>query len=672
MVALLGRVWDLHSNFNRGELDPRLVGRKDLQAYYNGAKTADNVVTLVQGGVRRRNGTEFIKEDTDGRIFNFSFSTEVNYCLLFTDLQIEVFKDGVSQTTVVSPYTLAQLKQIDYIQSADTALMFHSGITPQELSRTSDTVWAIGAISLQNIPQFDYNDASSPTPTSEVQQLIFANFQEGDRYKISLEGVLSDEVVWGGDNATQRENIETAILDLFNTGGQGSITVAGTVATFTVTFSDDSARPWKLLSITPILTASVNFMATATRTQTGVARAEDVWSAARGFPQTATFHEARLWFGGTTGRPSTIWGSKVNQFFDFKAGKARDDEGIDVTLDTDQVNAITGIFSNRNLQVFTSGGEFSVPTSPITPENVAFIPQTKYGTKKVRPVSIDGLTLFIQRTGAAIRNFFFVDEAKSYNSASISVLASHLINDPIEMAVSRGTTAVDANYAYIVNTDGSMTVYNSLSAEDVQGFTSWTTQGTQKSVTVVDDLLYTYTRRVVGGTATFFLEREDPNLTTDSSAIGANTKTLTGLSHLNGETIQVIADSAYQGEFVVSGGSVTITRTDTPVVITGGLSFTPTIETMPLNVPLENGPNAAKPKKIIRASIELFESNGVLVNGVRIADKTMGIDVFDALVPQTGLKQVYLQGWDISATLTITQTEPVPMTILAAYLEVGV
>lgn len=668
----MGRLWDLHSNFNRGELDPRLVGRKDIQAYYNGAKTADNVVTLVQGGMRRRNGTEFIKEDTDGRIFNFSFSTEVNYCLLFTDLQIEVFKDGVSQTTVVSPYTLAQLKQVDYIQSADTALIFHSGVAPQELSRTNDTTWAIGAVTLQNIPQFDFNDASSPTPTSEVQQLIFSSFVEGDRYKISLEGVLSDEVVWAGDDATQIKNIQTAITDLFNTGGEGSITVSGATATFTVTFAGDSAKPWKLLTVTPILTSSVSFQAAVTRTQTGVARKEAVWSATRGWPQTATFHEARLWLGGTTGRPATIWGSKVNQFFDFNAGKAREDEGIDVTLDTDQVNAITGIFSNRNLQVFTSGGEFSVPKSPITPANVAVIPQTNYGTKKVRPVSIDGLTLFIQRTGASVRNFFFVDEAKAYSSTSVSVLASHLINDPIEMAVSRGTSAVDANYAYIVNTDGTMTVYNSLSAEDVQGFTSWTTQGDQQSVTVVDDLLYTYTKRTINSVVTYFLEREDPALTTDSSAIGANTKTLTGLSHLNGATIQVIADGSYQGEFVVSGGSITVTRSDTPVVITGGLGFTPTIETMPLNISLQNGPNAAKKKKIVSASVEIFESNGVLVNGVRIPDKTMGVDVFDSPTPKTVLRKVRLQGWDISATLTITQTEPLPMTILAAYLEVGV
>ena len=669
-LVLMARVWNLQTSFNRGELDPRLVGRKDLQAYYAGAKLAQNVVTLVQGGVRRRNGTEFIHEDTDGRLFNFSFSTEVNYCLLFTDLQIEVFKDGVSQTTVVSPYTLAQVKDLDYIQSADTALIFHSAVAPQELSRTSDTTWSIGAVTFNNIPQFDFNDASSPTPTSEVQQIVFSSNGEGDRYKISLEGILTDDIVFAGDDATNHANIATALTNLINTGGDGSITVAGTTNTFNVTFADDSAKDWDLMTVTQVLTVNAAFKGVVTETTPGVPRTENAWSAARGWPQTATFHEARLWLGATTFRPSTLWGSKVNFFFDFNKGRARDDEGIDVTLDTDQVNAITAVFSNRTLQVFTSGGEFSVDSSPITPENVAVLPQTSFGTKKVRPISIDGLTLFVQRTGKAVRNYFFVDAAKAYDSGSISVLASHLINNPIELAASRGTTEVDANYAYIVNSDGSMTVYNTLASEDVQGFTEWITQGSQISIAVVDDILYTYTKRTIGGMDTYCLEREDSTLTTDSSASSTSTDTLTGLAHLNGETIDVIADGAYQGEFVVSGGQITIGRQAD--LITGGLCFVPLIETMPLNIALQNGPNSALPKRIVRAGLELFESNGVLVNGQRIADKTMGVDVFEAPIPNTGLERMFLQGWDVEATLTITQEEPMPMTILATYLEVSV
>ena len=671
----MARIWSFQSSFNRGELDPRLVGRKDLQAYYAGAKIAQNVVTLVQGGVRRRNGTEFIAEDTDGRLFNFSFSTEVNYCLLFTALQCEVFKDGVSQVTFVTPYTLAQLKEIDYIQSADTALLFHADVAPQQISRASDILWSIGAVTLQNIPQYDFNDTSSPTPTSQVQHINFTNQNEGDRYKISLEGILTDELVYAGDTAdgatTNEDRIADALISLVNTGGSGSITVSNTAASeYDITFSGDSAADWGLVTFTPTFTKNTGFEVLTTITTPGVPRSEDAWSATRGWPRTAVFHEARLWLGGTDSRPSTLWGSKVNFFFDFDQGKARDDEGINVTLDTDQVNAITGLFSNRSLQVFTSGGEFSVNASPITPANVAVLPQTNYGSKKVRPVTVDGLTLFVQRTGKSVRNFFFVDENKSYDSSSVSVLASHLINDPVVLAASRGTSSVDANYVYIVNVDGSMAVFNTMASEDVNGFTDWVTEGDIVSIAVVDDTLYTYVMRTIGGVDTYFLEREDSTLTTDSSASASTTDTLTGLSHLEGETIDVIADNSYMGEFVVTGGQITIDRQAT--LITGGINFTPIIQTMPLSIPLQNGPNAALPKRIVRAGVELYESNGVLVNGERIADKTMGVDAFDPPIPQTGLKRIFLQGWDVDAALTITQSEPVPMQVLAVYLEVSV
>ena len=250
------------------------------------------------------------------------------------------------------------------------------------------------------------------------------------------------------------------------------------------------------------------------------------------------------------------------------------------------------------------------------------------------------------------------------------MLASHLIKDPIALTASRGTSSVDANYVYIVNADGSMAVFNTMASEDVNGFTDWVTDGEIVSATVVDDTLYTYVKRTIGAVDTYFLEREDPSLTTDSSASATSTDTLTGLSHLEGETIEVIADASYMGQFVVTGGQITIERQAD--LITGGINFTPIIQTMPLSIQLANGPNAALPKRIVRAGVQLFESNGVLVNGQRIADKTMGVDVFESVIPQTGLKRMFLQGWSVDAALTITQEEPVPMQVLAVYLEVAV
>lgn len=99
---------------------------------------------------------------------------------------------------------------------------------------------------------------------------------------------------------------------------------------------------------------------------------EAVWSSSRGYPRTVTFHEGRLFFGGVKSRPSTVFGSKVGLFFDFDPEEGLDDDALEATLDTSTFNSIVDITSGRDLQIFTTGGEFYVPQQgldPITPLN---------------------------------------------------------------------------------------------------------------------------------------------------------------------------------------------------------------------------------------------------------------------------------------------------------------
>lgn len=674
-------VFNVQSNLNRGELDPRAVGRIDLDAYYNGVRTATNVLAIPQGGMKKRPGMPFLGEALgDGRTENFSFNVEQSYLLVFTDLRMQVYKNGVLQTNlngsgfdyVVTPWTLTQLADIDYIQSADTAIIVHPDVAPYTISRSSDTDWTVSTITFTNIPQFDFDDASSPTPVAEVQELNFAAPNEGDRYKLALEGLLTEEVVFAGDDATNEENIRVALQELITTGNSGiSVSTVTTLDTYEVTLAGESANDWDLITATVVLVKSTSFEVATTRTTAGTSRKEDVWSAGRGWPRTSTFHEGRLYFGGSLSRPSTIWGSRVNDFFNFDEGRGRDDELISATLDTDQVNAIEGIFSNRSLQVFTSGGEFYVPESPITPSNVAVKPQTNLGSKRVRPVTIDGVTLFVQRTGKSVNQFVFVDDFQANQTRSISTLAPHLINDPVKMSVSRGTDTTDANYVYILNSDGKLTVFNTLITEGVQGFTSWETNGSIKSVAVVDKRLYFLVERTINSVTKYYIEREDDDLNTDSgvrTTVGGS-DTLTGLDHLNGEEVRVKADGAVQDDETVSGGQITIVRDAD--IIEAGLDYTPTIQTLPLNTPLKNGPSVFRKKKIQRVSLQLHESNGVIVNGQRVADKTIGLNQFDAPEPNTGIERIYILGWTLDASVTITQTTPMPMTILSIGLEVA-
>lgn len=676
----MAKLWQLQTNFTRGEIDPQLVGRVDLAAFYAGMALAQNVLTIPQGGIKKRPGMEFLNESLDdGRIENFSFNVEQNYLLVFTALKVEIYKDGVLQTNIngsgddfaVTPWSLAQLADIDYIQSADTAIVFHEDVEPYTITRTSDTAWAVAIAPLTNIRQHDFNDTSSPAPTSAIQTLNFSNQNEGDRYKIALEGLLTDEIVFAGDDDTNEENIRVALQALINTGNSGvSVSTDAALDTYRVTLAGESADAFKLMTVTPIFTKATTFEVLTTEIQAGVSRAEDTWSATRGWPRTGTFHEGRLWLGGSKSRPNALWGSRIADFFNFDKGRGLDDESIEAVLDTDQVNAIEAVFSNRSLQIFTSGGEFFVPASPITPSNIAVKPQSNLGSKRVRPVTIDGITLFVQRTGKALNQFVFINEFQANQAQSVSVLSQQLIKNPIKIAASRGTESSDANYVYILNSDGTMTVFNTLISEDVTAFTRWETTGEIKSIAVVDNTVYFLVKRVVNSVDQYFVERENDLLNTDSAVrkTGLASDTLTGLDHLDTETVRVKADDAVQDDEVVASGQITIGRTaDT---IEAGLDYRPIATLMPLNVGLKNGPNAFAKKRINRVGVNIFESNGIIVNGQRLADKTIGLNQFDAPEPQTGIKRVFILGWSLDATVTITQDTPMPFQILSVGMEV--
>ena len=108
---------------------------------------------------------------------------------------------------------------------------------------------------------------------------------------------------------------------------------------------------------------------------------ELTWSSTRGYPKAVTFHEGRLYFGGTSTRPSTIFGSRVGDFFNFDPGEALDDAAVEATMDTGTFNAILDMYSGTHLQIFTSGGEFYVPQGfddPITPSNLIVKAQTSF------------------------------------------------------------------------------------------------------------------------------------------------------------------------------------------------------------------------------------------------------------------------------------------------------
>jgi len=604
----------------------------------------------------------------------FIFSNTQAYLMVFRNNAIDVYYDDIYRATVSTTYTTAQLMNIQFTQSADTMILVHEDHAPALLQRTgAHTSWSLTNISFDYIPQYDFDDASSPTPTSEVQEITFNSFADGQDYKLTLGGIDTDDISYSSDTGTNEDRIEAAINDMPNII-YGDVAVAHTTGTtYEITLSGSNAKDWQQISGRPT-SSDYTATITVTTTQDGSPREEDAWSATRGWPKTVIFHEARLWFGGSKSLPITVWGSRVDEFFNFDLGKSRDDQAINITLDVDQYDSINCLFSNRHLQIFTASAEYYVPSSPVTPENIAIKRQSGYGAKNIQPKVIDGATIYVQRTGRSLREFVFEFAEDAYISNTASLLAPVLINNPVDLAISVGTTNEDANYVYLVNGDGTVAIFNTLRSQNVAGWSRWVTDGEIISICTVVDEVYFAVKRTINGVTKYYLEEANPDAFLDSSVMYTTpgTDTLTGLGHLNGEECRVRADESVLNNVTPASGSATIDRvaTDSAEV---GLFFQPIVTTMPVEGDTGGGINLNGEKRIVNCLVYLQESLGITINDYTIPFRTFGTGVLGTAVPPyTGKKEIYLLGWSKTAQITIKQDVPAPMTILGLSLEMEI
>lgn len=677
----MAKSFQLQSSFSSGVLDPTMRARFDTSQFYNGVETGDNVKFLPQGGARRRGGLEYIGTLTDGsgnptaqRLIPFVISSDEYYVLAFSKDQILVYDENdalIDTVTTNVSYATAEIFEIDYAQSDNTMLLVHEDHAPKILSYSGST-FTLTTVTFVEIPQYDFDDGSSPTPTSEVQQIVFTSIGANATYKLTLEGIDTYELTYQ-DNASGAGDIQAALIDLLNTPDTGIAVVRSAANTFDVTFSGAAAKDWRLI-VGRRTDAGTGTIA-ATETTTGVPSTEDTWSSTRGWPRTCTFHEGRLWFGGSKSRPNTVWGSYVNSFFNFGFGRSRDYQGIEYTLNTDQQNKINAIYSSRTLQVFTSGGEFTVVQNefdPITPSNIRIASQTRYGAKQVTPVDIEGVVTFVQRTGKAIREMFSESQglAQTYTAPSISFLAPALVDDPVQLGTVRGTSAEDANYILVINSGGTCSVFNTLREQSVAAWSRWTTDGSFRSVAVCNDTMYFITEREVNSATVFFLEKINESVYTDATKLytSLGSATVTGLSHLEGEEVRVKRDGAVDGNKTVSSGQITMDASGNSVEV--GLEYTVTLKTMPISQDAGAGFNLDNEVRITRCVVDLYQSLGIIINGESLPDRQMGDAMDTPPAAYTGRKQMPLLGWSKSNQVTITQSDPVPMTLLGLGLEV--
>ena len=657
----MARFVDFTTNFSTGELDPLLRARVDLQQYGNALSKATNVLIQPQGGLRRRPGTKHILElpntstasaGNGVRLVPFQFSVDDSYMLCFTHNRMYVIKNGVVQTNIngsgnnylTTSIGSSIVDDMCWTQSADTLIVVHPDLQPVRITRTSDTAWTATTITFDSIPKYAFT-MTITTPSV---------------------GHLTPSAVSGNITLTSQNSYFTSshVDQYINASPQGRAKIVAV----------DSGTTVRAITEYPFFNTS-NIPQGSWELESGY---EAVWSSTKGWPRSVTFHEGRLYFGGSKSRPSTIWGSKINLFFDFVPSESLDDDAVEATLDTNELNVITDIISSRDFQVFTTGGEFYVPqqgTDPITPLTFTFKQVSRNGIKPgTRVQSVESGSIYIQRQGKSLNEFIFSDTQLTYITQRISLLAGHLLKGPQRIALRRASSTEEADLLLMTNTtDGSMAAFSIMRSQQITAPSEYTTDGEFIDVGVDVTQIYCVTKRVFNSTTRYFVERFQDDLYTDCAFTGGAAASASSLPHV-GKSLDVITDGVPQSDETVSGGgSVTFDRASTTSYEVG-LPITVYVKTMPVEIKLQTGSRVSFKKRIVEISAVLEETQNILINNQPVAFRLLDNPLLDDPEPTfTGIKRVNgVLGYSREQSIEVSQNLPLKMNLLGLDYRVAV
>ena len=654
------RFVEFTTNFATGELDPLLRARVDLTAYNNALAKATNVLIQPQGGLRRRPGTKHIFELPNSstpsagngvRLVSFQFSVADSYMLCFTHNRMYVVKNGAvvaningtGNSYLTTSITSDIVDDMCWTQSADTLIVVHPDLQPVRITRTSDTAWTATSITFDSIPKYAFTLAATNPAATLTPSAVSGNIT-----------LTASAGVFSAGSVNQYVNVNT----------QGRARIVEYVSTTVV----------KAITEYPFFDTSA-VASSGWELETGYV---DVWSAGKGWPRTVTFHEGRLYFGGSKSRPSTIWGSKIGLFFDFVPTESLDDDAVEATLDTNDLNVITDIISSRDFQVFTTGGEFFIPqagTDPVTPLTFTFKNVSRNGIKPgTRVQSVESGSIYIQRQGKSLNEFVFNDTQLTYITQRISLLSGHLLKGPQRVALRKASSTEEADLLLMTNTDdGSMAVFSIMRSQQVTSPSEFTTDGSFIDVGVDVNAIYAVTKRTFNSVDRYFIELFGFDYFTDCAFVGGAASGATSLPHI-AKSLNVICDGSPQGNETVSGGgAVTFDRSSTTSYEVG-LPITVYVKTMPAEVKLQTGSRVSFKKRIVEISAVVNKTQNLIINDQPVAFRLFDNPMLDDPIPEfTGIKRVNgVLGYSREQSIVVSQDLPVKMNLLGLDYRVAV
>lgn len=415
---------------------------------------------------------------------------------------------------------------------------------------------------------------------------------------------------------------------------------------------------------------------------------EGAWSRKNGYPSEGCFFEQRLMCANSQEDPDGIWGSKSTEYEDFEPGSLATD-ALSYKLQADIIHWLAGmnklVAGTVNMEYIGNSGSDDALSS----SNINLRSRSREGSADLEPIALGNSIIFAKRNGVATNDgkklieLIYDYEMDGYKGIDLTLFASHVTGSGIKRIVYQSSPIP---IIWACTDDGDLISLTYKRDQNVMGWSRHDVDGIVEDICVIagdnQDELYLLVQRTINGATKRYIEvmedfdfgddQEDAffvdcGLTYDSTA----TTTITGLDHLEGEEVAILADGAVQDNKTVASGQITLDTAASKVQV--GLPYTATLQPLDLQGGSVEGTSAGKNKRIHGATVYFHKTaEGVYIgqdanNLEEIVFREPSDDVGEPVPLFTGSKDNFnfMGDWLTEATLMIKHSQPSPCTVLA-------
>ena len=674
----------MQRSFGGGEVTPEFFGRIDDIKFQTGLALCRNFIVLPHGPITNRPGFAFVRAVKDStkktRLIPFTYSTDqtmvielgAGYFRFHT--QGATLMNGAVPYEIANPYAEADLFDIHYVQSADVLTLVHPNHAPREMRRLGATNWQLSTLSFAAPISPPTGLAVTTTVTTKndywysyVVTALISN-AGGESVASAGAGVSSDIFQPGASHTLTWSGVPGASLyNIYRLDG-GVYGYIGQTAG--ATFTDNGETTPNLAKTPPIY--------------------DQAFDSSGNYPGAVSYFEQRRIFAATKNQPQNLWMTRTGTESDLSySTPSRDDDALRFRVAAREANTIRHIVPLTSLVLLTASAEWrvtSVNSDAITPSSVTVQPQSYIGAGLAQPVIVNTNIIYGAARGGHARELAYNWQAGGYITGDLSLRAPHLFDgfDILDITFQKAPSPV----VWFVSSSGKLLGLTYMPEQQIGAWHQHDTDGVFESVTCVaegiEDAVYTVVRRTINGQSVRYIERMAPRLFgeqenaffVDSGLTydGAPADTISGLAHMEGCTVSILADGAVHPPRVVTGGAVQLEVEASVVHI--GLPIEADAQTLPLAFEIQ-GFGQGRQKNVNKAWLRVYRSSGIFAGPsfdrlTEAKQRTTEPYGSPPALKSEEIPIVIAPSWTDNGQVCVRQSDPLPLTIVSMSLEVSI